>query len=96
MGAQRRIDKHGALETLGRRPRVSVAFVPKAAARQRASRLAGLVWFPVSWPTQTAIRRQVSWLAKNASMDLNPRWHFVLQNYPSCVKVFRPALFAYG
>ena len=56
MGAQGRIDKHGALETLGRRPRVSVAFVPKAAARQRASRLAGLVWFPVSWPTQTEAR----------------------------------------
>ena len=40
IGAQGRTDKYGALETLGGRPRVSVAFVPKAAAWRRASRLA--------------------------------------------------------
>ena len=33
------------------------------AARQRASRLAGLVLLPAGWPIQTAIRRQASWLA---------------------------------
>ena len=31
-------EKHGAMETLGGRPRVSAAFVPKIAARQRDSR----------------------------------------------------------
>ena len=44
--AQGHTDKYGALETLGEGPRVSVAFVPKVAARQRTSRLAGLVWIP--------------------------------------------------
>ena len=44
--AQGHTDKYGALETLGGGPRVSVAFVPKVAARQRTSRLAGLVWIP--------------------------------------------------
>ena len=41
------------------------------AARQRASRLAGLVWLPAGWPIQTAIRRQASWLAQGA-VPLDP------------------------
>ena len=41
------------------------------AARQRASRLAGLVRFPAGWPIQTAIRRQASWLAQGA-VPLDP------------------------
>ena len=40
MGAQGYTDKYGALGTFGGWPRVPAAFVPKAAARRRASRLA--------------------------------------------------------
>ncbi len=29
---------------------------------------------------------RASWLAKKASVDLNPRWPFVLQKYPSCIE----------
>ena len=53
------------------------------AARQRASRLAGLVRLPAAWQTQTAIRRQASWLAIKASVDLISRWPLALQKYPS-------------
>ena len=56
------------------------------AARQRASRLAGLVRLPAVWPIQTAIRRQASWLAITASMDLKSRWPFVLQKYQAASK----------
>ena len=38
------------------------------AARRQASRLAGLVWFPVCWRMQTATRRKVSWLALQANV----------------------------
>ena len=40
VGAQGYTDKYGALGTFGGWPRVPAAFVPKAAARRRASRLA--------------------------------------------------------
>ena len=46
---------------------------------------------------QTAVGRQALQLAKKASVDLNPRWPFALQKYPSCGEVlFQAALFAYG
>ena len=41
---------------------------------------------PSGWPTQTAIRRQASWLAAKASMDLKSRWPFVLQKYQAASK----------
>ena len=56
------------------------------AARRQASRLAGLVRLPAVWPIQTAIRRQASWLATKASMDLKSRWPFVLQKYQAASK----------
>jgi len=51
------------------------------AARQRASRLAGLVQLPAGWPTQAAIRRQASWLAIKASVILISRWPFTLHHF---------------
>ena len=56
------------------------------AARRQASRLAGLVRLPAAWPIQTAIRRQASWLAIKASVDLISRWPLALQKYPSYVE----------
>ena len=53
-----------------------------AVARQ-VPRLAGLVRLPAAWPIQTAIRRQASWLAIKASVDLISRWPLALQKYPS-------------
>ena len=94
--AQGHTDKYGALETLGGGPRVSVAFVPKAAARRQASRLAGLAWFPVSWVMQTAIQQRASWLAKKASVVSNPRWLFALQKYPKYVEISTAALLEYA
>ena len=63
------------------------------AARRQASRLAGLVRLPAGWPIQTAIRRQASWLAKKASVEMKPRWPFVLQKYPSCIEASQAMLF---
>ena len=61
------------------------------AARRQASRLAGLVRLPAGWPIQTAIRRQASWLATKASVDLKSRWPFARQKYPSYQKTSQPA-----
>ena len=61
------------------------------AARQQASRLAGLVQLPAYWPIQTAIRRQASWLAIKASVILTSRWPFALQKYPSHTEAYHPA-----
>ena len=76
--AQGHTDKRGALETLGNGPRVSAAFVPKAAARRQASRLTSLVWLRVACIVKPAIRRRASWLATKTSVDLNLRWSFVV------------------
>ena len=53
------------------------------AARQRASRLAGLVWIPVTCIAKTAIRQQASWLAIKASVDVNLRWLFCRGSAPA-------------
>ena len=53
------------------------------AARQRASRLAGLVWIPVACIAKTAIRQQASWLAIKASVDVNLRWLFCRRSAPA-------------
>ena len=54
--------------------------------RRSATGLAGLVWLRASWTGKTAIRRRASWLDKKASVDMKPRWPFVLREYPSCIK----------
>ena len=66
------------------------------AARRQASRLAGLVRLPAVWPIQTAIRRQASWLAAKASMDLKSRWPFALKKYTTHAESSHPARAAYA
>ena len=61
-----------------------------AVARQ-VPRLAGLVGFPAGWQVHTAIRRQASWLATKASVDLKSRWPFALQKYTSFIETSQPA-----
>ena len=49
------------------------------AARQQASRLAGLVWLCASWIGKTAVGRQALRLAVKVSVDLISRWPFALR-----------------
>ena len=61
------------------------------AARRRASRLAGLMWLRNGWIGKTAVGRQALRLAVKASVDVKPRWPFVLQKYPVHVETFQLA-----
>ena len=66
------------------------------AVARRVPRLAGLVWFSCQLNRKDCRRAMGPRLTTNASVILNSRWYFGLQNYPSRVEVSQPALFVYG
>ena len=59
-------------------------------ARQRASRLAGLVWFPAGWSVQTAVGRQALRLVLQSNMIWKSRRPFALQKWPPRVEYPNP------
>ena len=66
--------------------RRKAAWLLSTAARQQASRLAGLVWLCASWIGKAAVGRQALRLAVKVSVDLISRWPFALRKNTSHAK----------